>query len=122
MTFPNPYTARIQGDSNYSFSFVSQAQYFQRATVSVGQVSIVFNGQGEGVAMTQQDGSTSYRGTTKQPMSASVLFEYSQDGATYILSTVAQVWNTSTLVMVGTEDATDDDNNDTEMTLTIAPL
>jgi Fucose-binding lectin II (PA-IIL) len=123
MNFPNPYTTRIPSDSNYNFSFTSNAAYFQRATVSVnGQVSAVFNGSGENVAMTQQGGSTSYGGATRQAMTASILFEYSSNGSDYSQSSVAQAWSTSTLVMVGTEDSTDNDNNDTVMTLSFTSL
>ena len=123
MTFPNPYTTRIPSDTGYTFSFVSNAAYFQRATVSInGQVSAVFTGQGEAVPMTQQGGAASYGGATRQAMNASILFEYSTDGSNYAPSTVAQVWNSASLVLVGTEDSTDNDNNDTVMTLQLAPV
>ena len=123
MNFPNPYPTRIPSDSSYNFSFTSNAAYFQRATVSInGQAAAVFTGSGENVAMTQQGGSTSYGGATRQSVSASVLFEYSPDGSNYSQSSVAQAWSTSTLVLVGTEDSNDNDNNDTVMTLSFNPL
>jgi Fucose-binding lectin II (PA-IIL) len=123
MNYPNPYATVIPGDSSYSFTAMANAAYFQRAIVSLGgQQAAVFNGQGEGVPMLTSGGGSSYGGATRGPAQVSVLFQFSTDGVNYGNAMVAEVLSTPTTVMVGTEDSTDGDNNDTVLTLSIAQL
>ena len=124
MSYPNPYTTTIRGDSNYVFTATSNAMYFQRAIVSLNeQRAAVFDGRGEGVPMTIQDGQQtectgSVRGTTR----VSILFQYSKDGKRYEDAVVAEALTNGTMTMIGTEDSNDGDNNDTVLTLDVSPL
>lgn len=123
MTFPNPFTFPIAADSEHKIRFVSNAAFTQRATISLGPTSkYVFVGSGEGVPMSTSDGLKEVKGSTRQSISASVLFEFSQDGTNFSPTVVAQAWQTAILVLVGTEDANDHDNNDTVMTAEIRKL
>lgn len=123
MFYPNPYVTGIPGDSNFSFTAISNAKYYQRAIISLnGRQAAVFNGSGEGVPMTCGSGQTEYSGAVRGQTQVSVLFQFSKDGTNYTDAVVAEVLATPETVMIGTEDANDGDNNDTVLTLSISSL
>lgn len=124
MNYPNPFATTIPPDSSYSFTAMANAAYFQRAIISLsGQQAAVFNGRGEGIPMQTAGGSEAYQGSTRGgTIQVSLLFQFSPDGVNYSNAMVAQVLSTPTTLMIGTEDSTDGDNNDTVLTLSIAPL
>ncbi len=122
MTYSNPFMFAIAPDSDYRIRFVSYAAYVERVIVTMSPNQYVFTGTGEGVPMTTSDGLLELKGTTRQGIKVSVLFEFSTDGTNFTPATVAQVWQTATLILVGTEDANDNDNNDTVMTVDLKRL
>jgi hypothetical protein len=123
MTYPNPYVTTLPPDSTFTFTAMSHASYYQRATVSVnGTTVVIFNGNGEGFPMVTPQGETSYEGATRGKLQASILFQFSVDGSDYINAAIAQVSGTASSVTIGTENSNDGDNNDTVLTLTINPL
>jgi len=127
MSYPNPYPVTLAGRNSFRFSAVANASYFQRVTMSFSggddDAGVVFNGRGEGVAMTTADGKTSYlipQVTTQ--VTCTLLFQYSTDGTKFVNANVVSVSNSGTspdpqTLTIGTEDAQDGDNNDTLLTL-----
>jgi len=123
VTYSNPFTFAIAPDSDFKIRFVSNAAFVQRATITMSPTAIyVFSGSGEGVAMATSDGLLELKGASRQGLKVSVYFEFNADGTSFTAAQVVQVWQTSTLILVGTEDGNDNDNNDTVMTVEIRKL
>jgi len=123
MNYPNPYALVIPGDSSFSFTAISNAAYFQRAIISLnGERAAVFNGRGEGIPMTTDNGGKEYQGAVRGNTQVSLLFQFSIDGANFSNAVVAAALSTPATVMIGTEDLNDGDNNDTVLTLNISSL
>jgi hypothetical protein len=125
MSFPNPISVTVASDSNFQFSCVANAAFYQRLTISQnGKAVATFSGSGEGVQMKQSGGSTTYSGATRQSAQFSLLFQYSTTGpngqfqnSTVTADTIAGIVTTIT-----TEDSIDHDDNDTVMTLVVTSL
>jgi len=82
MTHSNPITVRIDPDSNYQLSCVSNGSLHQRVTITQnGRTLATFNGSGDGMQMKQQDGSTTVSGTTRQSTQLNLLFQNSKNGS-----------------------------------------
>jgi hypothetical protein len=129
----NPVAIGIPGDASGVISCVAHAAYYQRVTLQwsilSSQTTVVFTGSGEGVAMKDEDGQTSYElGPTRQGYQIMATFEYSTSGPNgpFQMATVQDPIVTQkggfTITEVTSEDSTDNDNNDSYLNVTMGAV
>jgi hypothetical protein len=114
--YSNPLGLRIPPDSSFQFSCVANAARYQRVVVSQnGLVVASFGGVGEGVQMSQEDGSTTHSGATREAIYFRLLFQFSKNGSmgTFQNSTVTVDTTAGIVTTIATED-------DTVLTLVVA--
>jgi hypothetical protein len=117
---PNPAEVHVPGDWTGTVVCQANAAYFQKVTVTIVGVAepIVFQGTGEGVAMTLPNGETGYQFGTRQARNASCLFEFSpegQNGRFALASVLAPTYVRTSIgmwIQVQSEDSVDNDYND----------
>lgn len=120
----NPVSINIPKDAMVTLTAVANAGWYQRVTLTWPGNTVVFQGTGEGVAMTTPDGQDVRDvGPALQPYQISALFEFSQNGPSGPFSR-ARVQNPVILTkdpfkitQVTSEDGADNDNNDTYLTV-----
>lgn len=132
MSYQNPVNLIVAAHSSAIVFCNSHASYHQKATLSwtIGKTTtkVVFSGSGENVAMTTASGdSYCLLPATTDSLTVTATFEYSKDGVNYQLSKTGEAvsapigtpvpsYSTSgSFVIQGTEDATDNDYNDTQL-------
>ncbi len=130
----NPIEIRIPGESNGKINCVSNASFYQRVTLtnSINKTTVVFSGIGEAAAMQTEDGSYTYLlPSTRQDFSIFAKFEYSKTGQNgpfisalinHDAYTVEGQDGQPTVVKVTSEDDTDNDNNDSYLTISYCQL
>jgi hypothetical protein len=122
----NPVQIPIPGDSSGSITCNSHAAFYQQVTLQVAGNTVIFSGTGEGVAMTTQDGSTSYPlPPTRQGYSISALFQFSSSGPKGPFQNAVSVQdpiNSPPFITVTSEDSTDNDNNDSYLIIYCQPM
>jgi hypothetical protein len=121
----NPANLSIPAGSQGAITCLANAAYYQRVTLSWGSTTVIFSGTGEGIAMTTSTGDQLFLiPPNKDALSISATFEYSTTGknGTYGKASV----NTPIIsdkggfhvIEVTSEDSTDNDNNDSYLTIT----
>jgi len=120
----NPVNLQIPANSQGVANCVANAAYFQRVTLTWDGNTAVFSGSGEGVAMTLPSGETTLQFTPDSAArTVSATFEYSSSGSGGPFSAAAVrdpvVTNKGgfNVIEVTSEDSTDNDNNDSYLTI-----
>lgn len=116
----NVVTVTLKAPSGGSIICMSNAAFYQRVTISLPDDTLVFKGSGEQVMMTMPDGKTNYIiGKFGTDISVTLTFEYSQQGSEGPFYPVNQTRASQNdgpihfVYLISTEDATDNDFNDT---------
>lgn len=120
----NPVSVTIPKDAMVTLTAVANAGWYQRVTLTWPGNTVVFQGSGEGVAMTMPNGQDVMDvGPAVQPYQISALFEFSSSGPNGPFSR-ARVQNPVilskgpfTINQITSEDSNDNDNNDTYLTI-----
>ena len=132
VTTTNPVPIHINGDSSGAIVCNAHAAYFQRVTLTWtvlrSTITVVFSGAGEGTKMTTQDGETAYNIITKQGITINALFEYSTTGPNgpfyraSVNQPIVNAIDNLTIISVTSEDANDNDNNDSYLIISYKGL
>ena len=115
----NPYSLTIPAHDVGIISCDAHASYHQKVTISgfPDGSTITFSGSGEGVPM-KHDGRTSYSfGPFNDQITLSILFQFSENGTSFTNGFIRNpptriesgAW---TIINITSEDATDNDDND----------
>ncbi len=120
----NPVQLSIPASSQGIINCLANAAYYQRVTLAWPGHTIVFAGSGEGQPMTTPDGSTTYAILpTPGAFQISATFEFSQTGpsGTFQKASVKDPVISDKagfhVIEVTSEDSTDNDNNDSYLTI-----
>lgn len=129
---PNPYTYQLPKKwESIQLTAVSNAAYYQKLTVNFGGETIVFSGSGQEVQLKTADGSEGVFFTRADHPgidSISLKFEYEikQGGTTQLakvygpfIDNVDKDGKIYSSVTFGSEDSTDNDKNDTFVTMSV---
>lgn len=119
----NPVNIPIVQPASGAITCISNASYFQRVTLTWtannNTVTVVFKGTGEGKKMQTQSGEFYYEVTPSNAVyEISALFEYSVSGpngdfiSAQVKDPIITSALSSVLILVTSEDFTDNDNND----------
>ncbi|MBI3259632.1 MAG: hypothetical protein HYZ54_09190 [Ignavibacteriae bacterium] len=116
----NVYTFTPPANSTITISATSDAKYYQRVQISTANQQLAeFNGKGW-KSMTINGTETTYSVSLTTATEISLTFTFSKDNTDFEAATIAAVLSTPTIAIIGTEDYTDGDNNDTLLTLLIS--
>ncbi len=129
----NPVSLPIPGETTGTITAAANASNYQVVTlswqISEQSYSVQFTGSGENVQMTTPWGETSYiLPTAKQGYQISAYFQYSTtgpNGQLYEASVSDPITTQSdgtTTIQVTSEDSTDNDYNDTYLTIVAEPI
>ena len=120
----NPVSIPIPASSQGVINCVANAAYYQRVTLTWGSTTVVFAGTGEGTPMTTADGETTAQiPPTPDAFNIQALFEFSTNGSSgpFSPATVREpvISNKGgfNVAEVMSEDSTDNDNNDSYLTV-----
>lgn len=120
----NPVQIQLNPFIHGAITCMAKASYFQRVTLTLPAGQVVFQGTGENVPMTYAPGQGVYDlGSSAQPISVTALFEYSTSGQNgpfypaHVEDPVPEKTQLWTIVAVTSEDSTDNDDNDSILSL-----
>lgn len=130
----NPVTITLPSDSAGSIFCHANAMYWQRVTLNITgggtqPTTVVFQGTGEGVSLPyDSSGDTTYSLGTRQGTTISALFEFSTSGQggpfqkANVRNPIINQAGTMYIVQVTSEDSTDNDNNDSYLSIVVSKL